>query len=137
RPTSSWREEQGQRPIRQRAGTLRYMGPPRPGPLRNRPLGDKCSQRPSTSSLHQALGGEADHLAQQVGVGALFQKGTKVHHLVGHRWILGSVAWFSDQTLPMIRDGHRKPLARYRATYWRARSLLASARCTPKSLLSS
>jgi hypothetical protein len=24
---------------------LRYMGPPRPGPLRNRPLGDKCSQR--------------------------------------------------------------------------------------------
>src|SRR4029079_17126240 len=27
----------------QRAGTLRYVGPPRPGPLLNRPLGDKCS----------------------------------------------------------------------------------------------
>ena len=31
------------------------------------------------------LGGEADHLAQQIGVGALFRKGAKVHHLVGHR----------------------------------------------------
>jgi hypothetical protein len=38
---TSWREEQDQRPVRQRAGTLRYMGPLRPGPLRNRPLGDK------------------------------------------------------------------------------------------------
>ena len=79
--------------------------------------------QPLDLQLHQALGGEADHLAQQVGVGTLFQKGTKVHHLIGHRWILGSVAWFSDQTLPMIRDGHRKPLARYRATG--ARSLAA------------
>jgi hypothetical protein len=35
--------------------------------------------------LHQALGGKADHLAQQVGVGALFQKRAKGHHLVGHR----------------------------------------------------
>src|SRR5947208_6111447 len=81
--------------------------------------------QPLDLQLHQALGGEADHLAQQVGVGTLFQKGTKVHHLVGHRWILGSVAWFSDQTLPMIRDSHRKPLARYRATLGRARSRLA------------
>ena len=31
-----------QRPVRQGAGTLRYMGPPRPGPLLNRLLGDKC-----------------------------------------------------------------------------------------------
>jgi hypothetical protein len=73
--------------------------------------------------LHQALGGEADHLAQQIGVGALFQKRAKGHHLIGHRWILGSVAWFSDQTLPMVRDGHRKPLARYGAIG--ARSLAA------------
>ena len=64
---------------------------------------------------HQTLGGEANHLAQQIGVGTLFQKRAKAHHLVGHRWILSSVAWFSDQTLPMIRDDHRKPLARYRA----------------------
>src|SRR5437764_8454858 len=54
RPTSSWREEQGQRPIGQRAGTLRYMGPPRPGPLRNRPLGDKCSQRGKPSQANRA-----------------------------------------------------------------------------------
>ena len=31
---------------------------------------------------HQALGGEANHLAQQIGVGALFQKRAKAHHLV-------------------------------------------------------
>ena len=31
-------------PHRQRAGTLRYMGPPRPGPLLNPPFGDKCSE---------------------------------------------------------------------------------------------
>jgi hypothetical protein len=35
--------------------------------------------------LHQALGGKTDHLAQQIGVGALFQKRAKGHHLVGHR----------------------------------------------------
>ena len=53
RPTSSWREEQGQRPVRQRAGTLRYMGPPRPAPLRNRPAGDKCSQRGKPSQANR------------------------------------------------------------------------------------
>src|SRR6188768_4336675 len=37
------RDWQDQRPVMQRAGTLRYVGPPRPGPLLNRPLGDKCS----------------------------------------------------------------------------------------------
>ena len=36
----------------QRAGTLRYMGPSRPGPLLNRPRGDKCSEqgRPSQAN---------------------------------------------------------------------------------------
>ena len=34
---------------------------------------------------------------------------------MSHRGILGSVAWFSDQTLPMIREDHRKPLAHYGA----------------------
>ena len=71
--------------------------------------------QPLDLQLHQALGSEADHLAQKIGVGALFQKRAKGHHLVGHRWILGSVAWFSDQTLPMICDDHRKPLAHYGA----------------------
>src|SRR3954465_7023834 len=42
--------------------------------------------------LHQTLGGKADHLAQQIGIGTLFQKSAKVHHLIGHRWVLGSVA---------------------------------------------
>jgi hypothetical protein len=40
--------------------------------------------------LHQAMRGKADHLAQQVGVGALLQQRTKAHHLVGHRRVLGS-----------------------------------------------
>src|SRR5580692_12971472 len=71
--------------------------------------------QPLDLQLHQALGSEADHFAQKIGVGALFQKRAKGHHLVGHRWILGSVAWFSDQTLPMVRDDHRKPLAHYGA----------------------
>jgi hypothetical protein len=39
--------------------------------------------QPFDLQLHQALGGKADHFAQQVGVGALFQKSAKVHHLVG------------------------------------------------------
>ena len=38
RRMSSRREEQDQRPVRQRAGTLRYLGPPRPAPLLNRPI---------------------------------------------------------------------------------------------------
>src|SRR4051794_6138174 len=41
--------------------------------------------------LHQALGGEADHLAQQVRVRALLQQPAQVHHLVGHRWVLDQV----------------------------------------------
>ncbi len=53
RRTSSRREGQDQHPIRQRAGTLRYMGPSRPGPLRNRPVGDKCSQRGKPSQANR------------------------------------------------------------------------------------
>jgi hypothetical protein len=33
------------------AGALRYVGPPRPGPLLNRPLGDKCSKQGSRLKL--------------------------------------------------------------------------------------
>jgi len=43
RRTNSWLKQQDQRPAMQRAGALRQMGPPRPGPLLNRPLGDNCS----------------------------------------------------------------------------------------------
>jgi hypothetical protein len=81
--------------------------------------------QPFDLQLHQALGGEADHLAQQIGVGALFQKRTKVHDLVGHRWFLES-GWRRNPTLPM---NHRWPTAsRSLATaLWmaRARSRLA------------
>ena len=53
RRTSSWLEEQGQRPAMQRAGTLRYMGPPRPVPLLNRPRGDKCSKQGKPSQANR------------------------------------------------------------------------------------
>jgi hypothetical protein len=39
--------------------------------------------------LHQALCRKADHLAQQIGIGALLQQRAKVHHLIGHRPVLG------------------------------------------------
>jgi hypothetical protein len=39
--------------------------------------------------LHQSLGGEADHLAQQIGVRGLLHECTQVH-LIGHRWLLES-----------------------------------------------
>ncbi len=39
--------------------------------------------------LHQALGAEADHLAQEVGIGGLLQQATEVHGVFGHRWVLG------------------------------------------------
>jgi hypothetical protein len=39
--------------------------------------------------FHQALGAEADHLAQEVGVGGLLQQATEVHVLVGHCRVLG------------------------------------------------
>ena len=41
--------------------------------------------------LHHALGGEADHLAQDVGVGGLLHERAKVHYFVGHRQFLGCV----------------------------------------------
>jgi hypothetical protein len=35
--------------------------------------------------LHQALGGKADHLAQEIGVAALLNELTKGDPVVGHR----------------------------------------------------
>ena len=34
---------------------------------------------------HQPLGREADHLAKQIGIGALLQKRAQGHHVLGHR----------------------------------------------------
>lgn len=38
--------------------------------------------------FHQPLAGKPDHLAQHVGVRALFQQALQLHHLVCHRWLL-------------------------------------------------
>ena len=80
--------------------------------------------------LHQPLGGKADHLPQQIGVGGLLYERAQVHDLVGHRWFLGS-GWCSqpDPTgdPPMTTA---KPLARYGAM-GRARERLRYRRATP------
>src|SRR2546429_458249 len=59
------------------------------------PIGTALARCSASQALnlqrHQALSGEADHLAQQIGVGTLFQKRAKRHHVVGHRGLLG---WF-------------------------------------------
>jgi hypothetical protein len=39
---------------------------------------------------HQPLGGKRDHLAQKIRVGVLLQKRLEVHHIRGHRRVLGS-----------------------------------------------
>ena len=41
-------------PVMQRAGTLRHVGPPRPGPLLNHPLGGKCSKAGEPSQANRA-----------------------------------------------------------------------------------
>jgi hypothetical protein len=56
--------------------------------------------QPGDLQLHQPLRREADHLAQQIGVGTLLQKRTKGDHLIGHRRVLRQVDRFGDQTLP-------------------------------------
>jgi hypothetical protein len=61
-------------------------------------LGDprrRALPQPGTSALldlqlHQPLGPEGQHLAQKVGVRALFQKPAEGHHVGGHRGLLGS-----------------------------------------------
>src|ERR1700730_8502850 len=81
---------------------------------------ERCPRETLDLQLHEALGGEADHLAQEIGVSALFQKRAKVHHLVGHRWLLES-GWLSqpDPTRRIIDD---RPRSRSLATaLWEAR----------------
>ena len=58
----------------------RCAGRAAPGSSRRRRL-----RWPLDLQLHQSLGGKANHLAQQLGVRALFQERAKVHHPVGHR----------------------------------------------------
>jgi hypothetical protein len=47
--------------------------------------------RPVRPEGSTPLGGEADHLAQNVGVGGLLHERAKAHHFVGHRWFLGCI----------------------------------------------
>src|SRR5271169_2561814 len=50
----------------QRAGTLRYMGPPRPGPFLNRPRGDKCSEQGRPSQANRGPRTWAGHHVNQL-----------------------------------------------------------------------
>src|SRR5262245_28723239 len=75
RRMSSRREQQDQRPVRQRAGTLRYMGPPRPGPLINRPRGDKGSQPGKPSQANRGPKNQGRSPAPvQIGASSGFSK---------------------------------------------------------------
>src|SRR5436190_22101594 len=47
--------------------------------------------------LHQPLGGEANHLAQQIGIRTLLYQRAQVHHVVGHRSFLES-GWCHNPT---------------------------------------
>jgi len=77
--------------------------------------------------LHQPLGSKADHLAQQIGVGTLFQKCAKVPDLVGHRWFLESGCVSQPDLIDESSMADRKLLARYSAIEGAlARSLLRS-----------
>ncbi len=53
--------------------------------------------QPLNLERHQALGGEADHLAQKIRVRALLKQCAKGHHVVGHRGLLWSGLSFSTQ----------------------------------------
>ena len=50
--------------------------------------------------LHQPFGRKADHLAQQIDVGALLHQPAQGHHLVGHRGALGFGVGARNPTLP-------------------------------------
>ena len=63
----------------------------------------KASAGPRANlQLHQPLGGEGDHLAQDIRVGGLPHQRAEVHHLIGHRG--SSIAFVSrNPNLPENR----------------------------------
>jgi hypothetical protein len=78
--------------------------------------------------LHQALGGKADHLAQQIGVRGLLHKRAQVHHLRGHRRFPWSRVGSRNPTLTRKSSvTAARPLTRYGAIQG-ARSLAALLR---------
>ena len=106
---------------------------PQDGPLRwgrlRFPLAVHSAGELADLQLHQPLGSEADHLAQQVGVWSILDQCPQAHHLVGHRWSLGQVG-IGNPTLPSIVDDHRQP-ARAPACCGRARERLRYRPATP------
>jgi hypothetical protein len=61
------------------------------------------------------LGGKADHLAQQIGIGGLLHERAQVHHVVGHRWFLGCVGVSQPDPTGELPVTTAKPPARYGA----------------------
>jgi hypothetical protein len=61
------------------------------------------------------VGGKADHLAQQIGVGGLLDKRPQVHHVVGHRWFLESGCVSQPDLTDESSMTTAKPPARYGA----------------------
>ena len=60
----------------------------------------RCAGQALDFQVHQPLGGEADHLAQQVSVGGLLQEGLEVHGIAGgHRRVPLPGLWSGNQTL--------------------------------------
>jgi hypothetical protein len=78
-------------------------------------MADFARVPPDRAREHQAMRGEPDHLAQQVGVGALLQQRTKAHHLVGPSVtpdisglaVEEHVARLRDKLLPLVEKSHR------------------------------
>jgi hypothetical protein len=56
-----------------------------------RTLAVACAGLGADFHLHQPLGGEGDHLAQNIRVGGRLHQRAKGHHLVGHWRVLGCV----------------------------------------------
>ena len=50
-----------------------------------------CASERARLQLHQAPGGEADHMEQNIRVGGVLDEGAQVHHGVGHRRVPGCV----------------------------------------------
>ena len=63
------------------------------------PLAKRGASQPLDLQLHQAMGGKANHLAQEIGVRAVLKLRPQAHHGVGHRSVLGSGRGCDDPTL--------------------------------------
>lgn len=62
--------------------------------------GEQWTLEEALLQLHQPLRRKADHLTQQIGVGALLHQPAKAHHLVGHRGALWFQVGCRNPTLP-------------------------------------